>query len=77
MYDLAGKEYIDFSSGIGVNSIGYGNEKWVAAIAAQAQKNTQADSPEQDSQTQAEAQPDAGEDRPKEDGEDPEQQKKE
>nr|WP_207754432.1 acetylornithine/succinylornithine family transaminase [Pseudoflavonifractor phocaeensis] len=38
LYDLAGKEYIDFSSGIGVNSIGYGNEKWVAAIAAQAQK---------------------------------------
>ena len=38
LYDLAGKEYIDFSSGIGVNSIGYGNEKWVAAITAQAQK---------------------------------------
>ena len=38
LYDLAGKEYIDFSSGIGVNSIGYGNEKWVAAIMAQAQK---------------------------------------
>ena len=48
---------------------------YVERIAAQ--KNTQADSPEQDSQTQAEAQPDAGEDRPKEDGEDPEQQKKE
>lgn len=38
LYDLAGKEYIDFSSGIGVNSIGYGNEKWVAAITAQAAK---------------------------------------
>ena len=38
LYDLAGKEYIDFSSGIGVNSIGYGNEKWVAVITAQAQK---------------------------------------
>ena len=38
LYDLAGKEYIDFSSGIGVNSIGYGNEKWVEAITAQAKK---------------------------------------
>ncbi|WP_297213194.1 aspartate aminotransferase family protein [uncultured Flavonifractor sp.] len=38
LYDLAGKEYIDFSSGIGVNSIGYGNEKWVEAITAQARK---------------------------------------
>ncbi len=38
LYDLAGKEYIDFSSGIGVNSIGYGNEKWVEAITRQAQK---------------------------------------
>ena len=38
LYDLAGKEYIDFSSGIGVNSIGYGNEKWVNAITEQAQK---------------------------------------
>ena len=26
LYDLAGKEYIDVSSGIGVNSIGYANE---------------------------------------------------
>ena len=38
LYDLAGKEYIDFSSGIGVNSIGYANEKWVAAITEQAKK---------------------------------------
>ena len=48
---------------------------YVERIAAQAQENTQADSPEQDSQTQAEAQPDAGEDRPKEDGEDPGEKK--
>ena len=36
LWDLAGKEYIDFSSGIGVNSIGYGNEKWAEAILDQA-----------------------------------------
>lgn len=34
--DFEGKEYIDFSSGIGVNSVGYGNEKWLGALTAQA-----------------------------------------
>ncbi len=38
LYDMAGKEYIDFASGIGVNSIGYGNEKWADAILEQAMK---------------------------------------
>lgn len=38
LYDMAGKEYIDFTSGIGVNSIGYGNEKWADAILEQAMK---------------------------------------
>ena len=38
LYSLDGKEYIDFSSGIGVNSVGYGNEKWVNAITAQCAK---------------------------------------
>lgn len=38
LYDLAGREYIDFSAGIGVNSIGYGNEKWVDAILEQSMK---------------------------------------
>jgi acetylornithine/N-succinyldiaminopimelate aminotransferase len=38
VYDLAGREYIDFSSGIGVNSIGYGNEAWADAILEQAMK---------------------------------------
>ena len=38
LYDLDGKEYIDFSSGIGVNSIGYANPKWVEAITQQAMK---------------------------------------
>ena len=35
LYDVDGKEYIDFSSGIGVNSLGYGSEDWVNAIAQQ------------------------------------------
>ena len=38
LYSPEGKEYIDFTSGIGVNSIGYGNKKWADAIYAQAQK---------------------------------------
>ena len=37
-YDLSGREYIDFSSGIGVNSIGCAHPRWVEAIAAQAAK---------------------------------------
>lgn len=38
LYDFDGKEYIDFTSGIGVNSLGYGNHAWVKAITDQAQK---------------------------------------
>jgi len=38
LYSPEGKEYIDFTSGIGVNSIGYGNKKWAEAIYAQALK---------------------------------------
>lgn len=38
LYSLDGKEYIDFSSGIGVNSVGYGNERWMGAIAEQCAK---------------------------------------
>jgi len=34
--DFNGKEYVDFSSGIGVNSIGYGNEDYAKAIYDQA-----------------------------------------
>ena len=37
-YDVNGKEYIDFGSGIGVNSLGYANKGWVDAITAQASK---------------------------------------
>lgn len=35
LYSLSGKKYIDFTSGIGVNSLGYGNPKWIAAITDQ------------------------------------------
>ena len=35
-YDENGKRYIDVSSGIGVNSLGYCDEGWVKAVSAQA-----------------------------------------
>ena len=38
LYGPEGQVYIDFTSGIGVNSIGYGNKKWADAIYAQALK---------------------------------------
>ncbi len=34
--DYDGREYVDFSSGIGVNSLGYCDPEWAAAIAKQA-----------------------------------------
>lgn len=34
--DAEGKEYVDFTSGIGVNSLGYCDETWAAAVAKQA-----------------------------------------
>ncbi|MDD2484472.1 MAG: aspartate aminotransferase family protein [Eubacteriales bacterium] len=36
LYDTEGKEYIDFGSGIGVVSLGYGNPHWVDAVSRQA-----------------------------------------
>lgn len=36
--DENGKEYIDFGSGIGTNSLGYCNEDWVNAVCEQAKK---------------------------------------
>lgn len=36
--DENGREYIDFGSGIGTNSLGYCNENWVKAICDQAHK---------------------------------------
>ena len=38
VYDTDGNAYIDFTSGIGVCSVGYGNEAWAEAIYAQAKK---------------------------------------
>ncbi|MBQ3090023.1 MAG: aspartate aminotransferase family protein [Oscillospiraceae bacterium] len=38
LYGLEGEEYIDFASGIGVNSVGYAHPKWVKAVADQAGK---------------------------------------
>ncbi len=34
-FDAEGKKYIDFTSGIGVNSLGFCNENWVSAVTAQ------------------------------------------
>ncbi len=36
LYDPEGREYIDFTSGIGVTDLGYGYQPWVDAVAAQA-----------------------------------------
>ena len=38
LWDTGGKEYIDFTSGIGVCSLGYANEAWAKAIYEQAMK---------------------------------------
>ena len=38
VWDVEGKEYIDFTSGIGVCSLGYDNEDWVEAVTAQASR---------------------------------------
>ncbi len=38
LYDENGADYIDFASGIGVNSVGHGNEKLTSAICEQASK---------------------------------------
>lgn len=38
VWDVEGKEYIDFTSGIGVTSLGHGEDGWVKAVADQAAK---------------------------------------
>ena len=38
LWDLSGCKYIDFTSGIGVCSVGYGNPRWAQAIYDQAMK---------------------------------------
>ncbi len=37
-WDVDGKEYIDFTAGIGVNALGYSDPEWAAAVAEQAGK---------------------------------------
>lgn len=37
-WDVDGKEYIDFTAGIGVNALGYCDPEWSAAVAGQAEK---------------------------------------
>ena len=37
-WDVDGKEYIDFTAGIGVNALGYCDPEWAAAVAGQAGK---------------------------------------
>ena len=36
LYDVDGRDYVDFTSGIGVNCLGYGNWHWASAVGAQA-----------------------------------------
>lgn len=38
LYDLEGRDYVDFASGIGVNSVGYAHPRFCDALAFQAQK---------------------------------------
>lgn len=38
LWSPEGKEYIDFASGIGVNSVGYANPQWLKAVTDQAAK---------------------------------------
>lgn len=38
LWDVEGREYIDFTSGIGVNALGYGDPDWARAVAEQAQR---------------------------------------
>ncbi len=38
VYDVNGKKYLDFASGIGVASLGYGNEEYVEALKTQMEK---------------------------------------
>lgn len=38
LYDDTGKEYIDFTAGIGVNALGYNHQKWIEATQQQLAK---------------------------------------
>lgn len=36
LYDVEGREYLDLSAGIAVNSLGHGDEDWLKAVVEQA-----------------------------------------
>lgn len=36
LYDIEGREYLDFSSGIAVNALGHGDPDWLQAVVEQA-----------------------------------------
>lgn len=38
VWDFEGNQYLDFTSGIGVNSLGWADESWLAAVISQASK---------------------------------------
>lgn len=38
VWDMDGRKYLDFTSGIGTNSLGWGDEQWLAAVTQQAAK---------------------------------------
>ena len=38
LYDTDGKEYLDFTAGIAVNALGYGNQKYNDSLKAQVDK---------------------------------------
>jgi len=38
LFDIEGKKYIDFTSGIGVNSLGFADKGWCDAVTSQAEK---------------------------------------
>ena len=38
LFDIEGKKYIDLTSGIGVNSLGFADKGWCDAVTAQVQK---------------------------------------
>lgn len=40
VYDVSGKKYLDFASGIGVNSLGYGNKEYIETLKNQIDKIT-------------------------------------
>ncbi len=38
VWDVQGKEYLDFAAGIAVNALGHSDPRWIAALTEQADK---------------------------------------